>query len=47
MHETGWKPFHYYNDTAGIFEDGGPEMTATLFLEALYRYRIHLHGEFD
>jgi hypothetical protein len=46
MHESGWKPFHYYNDTAGVFEDGGAEMTATLFLEALYRYRIHLHGEY-
>ncbi len=46
MHESGWKPVHYYHDTAGIFEDGGAEMTATLFLEALYRYRVHLHGEY-
>ena len=46
MHESGWKPFHYYNDTAGIFEDGGAEMTATLFLEALHRYRVYLHGEY-
>lgn len=46
MHESGWKPFHYYNDTAGVFEDGGAEMTATLFLEALYRYRVYLHGEY-
>ncbi|HEY7820326.1 MAG TPA: hypothetical protein VIG29_19030, partial [Vicinamibacteria bacterium] len=40
MHESGWKPFHYYHDPAGVFEDGGAEMTATLFLEALYRYRV-------
>ncbi len=46
MHETGWKPVHYYHDTEGIFEDGGAEMTATLFLEALYRFRVHLHGEY-
>ena len=47
MHETGWKLVaSYYHDTAGIFEDGGAEMTATLFLEALYRYRVHVYGEY-
>jgi hypothetical protein len=46
MHQSGWKPFHYYHDTAGVFEDGGAEMTATLFLEALYRYRVHRYGSY-
>ena len=46
MHQSGWRPFHYYHDTAGVFEDGGAEMTATLFLEALYRYRVHLYGKY-
>ncbi len=36
MHEKGWKPFHYFNDLHGIFYDGSAEVTATLFLEAIY-----------
>ena len=46
MHSSGWKPFHYYHDTAGVFEDGGAEMTATLFLEVLYRYRVRRYGTY-
>jgi hypothetical protein len=39
MHDNGWKPFHIANDTWGLFNDGGAELTATFYLEALYRYR--------
>jgi hypothetical protein len=38
MHETGWVPLPYCNDTNDIFSDGSAELTATLYLEALYRY---------
>jgi hypothetical protein len=39
MHESGWLPLHYCNDRNGVFKDGGAELTATFFLEALVRYR--------
>ncbi len=44
MHQEGWRPVHYCNDTAEVFLDGGPELTAALFLDALYRYRLHTYG---
>ena len=40
MHQAGWEPFHYCNDLDGVFVDGGPELTAVFYLEALYRYHL-------
>jgi len=42
MHESGWLPMPFSNDVYGGFLDGGAEMTATFFLEALYHYREYL-----
>ncbi|WP_426195255.1 hypothetical protein [Massilia sp. DWR3-1-1] len=38
MHTEGWLPWHYCNDLHGVFIDGGAELTATLYLEVLYRW---------
>jgi hypothetical protein len=40
MQESGWQPTSACNDLEHrIFDDGGAELTAAMFLEALYRYR--------
>ncbi|MBW8010814.1 MAG: hypothetical protein FVQ83_06160 [Chloroflexi bacterium] len=42
MHAQGWKPFHACNDIDDTVHFGGPELTATMYLEILYRYQRHL-----
>jgi hypothetical protein len=42
MHENGWLPLAACNDRDGVFDDGGAELTATYYLEALVRYREHV-----
>lgn len=42
MHEKGWKPMTCWTDLEGkIFRDGSAELTATWYLEAIYRYSQH------
>lgn len=45
MHEKGWRPFHYNNDLYGGFYDGVAELTATFYLEVLFKYQRHLSDE--
>jgi hypothetical protein len=44
MHAGEWLPFHYCNDRDDVFVDGGAELTATFYLEVLFRYRQWLYA---